>query len=324
MKEKNLSLELLKFFAVICVANSHMGQLYVRYNILATGGAIGDVLFFFSSGFTLFLGRFGRFDNWYKRRVKRIYPSILAWAFVLSLLGLRQFTFIEIVLGGGCWFIKCIMIYYIVLYLIRKYFPEKPKIPFLLVGLIILVWYYFEDSSFFFMYNQTYFKWAHYFLFMLLGAYVGNKIIIIDPNPKKDIFLFFCNLIVFYGILLMSDRNHIFAHFQIISLIPLIGIVIYLYKLCCINQVNRFMYTNKGKALRFISGLCLEAYIVQGLIIRNEQLLVSLRPIFPFNILLTFVLIILAAYFLRCLARCISQIFEKEDFNWNVVFKLVD
>lgn len=43
-----------------------MELLYGDFNDLATGGAIGDVLFFFCSGYTLFLGRMGRFDNWYK------------------------------------------------------------------------------------------------------------------------------------------------------------------------------------------------------------------------------------------------------------------
>lgn len=90
MKEKNLSIELLKFFAVMLVFNSHMDALYGKYSFLATGGAIGDTLFFFASGFTIFLGRLGRFDNWYKRRIKRIYPSLIAWAILLSLVGLSQ------------------------------------------------------------------------------------------------------------------------------------------------------------------------------------------------------------------------------------------
>lgn len=72
MSKKNLSLELLKFVAVIIVLNSHMDPIYGKYGFLSTGGAIGDALFFFVSGFTIFLGRFGRFDNWYKRRIKRI------------------------------------------------------------------------------------------------------------------------------------------------------------------------------------------------------------------------------------------------------------
>lgn len=70
MKSHNISIDILKFFAALLITNSHMELLYGKYSMLATGGSIGDVLFFFASGFTLFLGRMGRFDNWYKRRIK--------------------------------------------------------------------------------------------------------------------------------------------------------------------------------------------------------------------------------------------------------------
>ena len=49
-----------------------------KYEMFATGGTIGDALFMFCSGYTLFLGRIDRFDNWYKRRINRIYPSVFA------------------------------------------------------------------------------------------------------------------------------------------------------------------------------------------------------------------------------------------------------
>lgn len=78
MKERNISIDLLKFFVALLITNSYMGLLYGDYSALATGGAIGDVLFFFCSGFTLFLGRMGRFDNWYKWRINRIYPTVFS------------------------------------------------------------------------------------------------------------------------------------------------------------------------------------------------------------------------------------------------------
>lgn len=54
MKERDISIDILKFIAAILITNSHMELLYSKYSFLATGGAIGDVLFFFCSGFTLF------------------------------------------------------------------------------------------------------------------------------------------------------------------------------------------------------------------------------------------------------------------------------
>ena len=81
MRQRNPSIDILKFFAALLITNSHMGLLYPESLVkLSTGGAIGDVLFFFCSGFTLFLGRGGDFFNWYKRRINRIYPTVLMWA----------------------------------------------------------------------------------------------------------------------------------------------------------------------------------------------------------------------------------------------------
>lgn len=76
IKVRDTAVGYVEFIAVFLVLNSHMGDCYPKYQFLASGGAIGDALFFFASGFTLFLGRTMRFDNWYKRRINRIYPSI--------------------------------------------------------------------------------------------------------------------------------------------------------------------------------------------------------------------------------------------------------
>lgn len=322
LKVKNLSLELVKFVAVILVLNSHMDVLYGKYSALATGGAIGDVLFFFASGFTLFLGRFGSFDNWYKRRIKRIYPSVLAWACVLSFLGLWLVPMNVIVLGGGLWFIKCIMLYYIVLYFVRKRFAKEPVIPFVVASLAVLVWYYFEDSSVLFMYGSTKFKWVHYFLFMLAGAYIGGNVWQFKLKPLFDSLLLIICIVIFYGIQFLAKKSNSLAHFQVSSLLPLMGIVIYTYKLCCWERIASIMKTKGGLFFRFLAGLCLETYIVQGTII--NYVYENFTVISPFMVLLTFIFIIVVAYIVRCLARVISQIFEKEDFDWKAVVRLVD
>lgn len=56
MKQRDISIDIMKFIAVLAITNSHMELLYGKYSFLATGGAIGDVLFFFVSGFTIFMG----------------------------------------------------------------------------------------------------------------------------------------------------------------------------------------------------------------------------------------------------------------------------
>ena len=113
---RNIAIDYLKFIAVFFVMNSHMAICYPRYGFLSSGGAMGDALFFFASGFTLLMGRQMRFDNWYKRRISRIYPSILAASiFALLVWGFKE-DFGDVLIGKRYWFIGCILIFYIFLF----------------------------------------------------------------------------------------------------------------------------------------------------------------------------------------------------------------
>lgn len=79
IKERDIAIDIVKFIAVLLIINSHADIMYPQMKMLATGGAIGDCLFLFCSGFTLLLGSgWGIFGSYYKRRISRIYPSVLA------------------------------------------------------------------------------------------------------------------------------------------------------------------------------------------------------------------------------------------------------
>ena len=56
MKEREFAIDIVKFLAVLLIINSTADVMYPHLKILATGGAIGDNLFLFCSGFTLFWG----------------------------------------------------------------------------------------------------------------------------------------------------------------------------------------------------------------------------------------------------------------------------
>lgn len=86
-KQRDISIDIVKFLAVFLIINSHADIMYLKYSALATGGAIGDALFLFCSGYTLILAWNDRFDNWYKKRISRIYPSVFACLFLVILVG---------------------------------------------------------------------------------------------------------------------------------------------------------------------------------------------------------------------------------------------
>lgn len=207
MRQRDISIDILKFFAVLLITNSHMKPLYGEYSQLATGGAIGDVLFFFCSGFTLFLGQERRFDNYYKRRINRIYPTVLMWALLASVCFGQNENMEYIILYGGGWFVSCIMIYYVVLHFIRKFAFRHLWMTFAVCTLVSLIWYCVMDKPVGFnMYGATYFKWCHYFLFMLLGAISGSHPMQRRISFKYDLMKLIGCMCVYYGIMLLGLR----------------------------------------------------------------------------------------------------------------------
>ena len=109
--ELNNAIILLKCIAAFLITYSHMGILFPRYNELVTGGAVGDGLFFFCSGYTLLSGRKGNFQNWYKRRINRIYPTVIMWALLSAVMFNWKWSVTDLVTTPNYWFISCIMVY---------------------------------------------------------------------------------------------------------------------------------------------------------------------------------------------------------------------
>lgn len=319
LQKRNISIDILKCFAAILITNSHMGLLYHPYEKFATGGAIGDVLFFFCSGFTLFLGRSARFDNWYKRRINRIYPTVFAWAIVATLVFSYQKDIIDILLTGGGWFVSCIMIYYVIFFFIKQFLLDRLKWAFGGVSLIIIVWYLLLDRApDYNMYGNTYFKWGHYFLFMLQGAMLGVSKKYMKFEFKIDSFKLMACIFAYYGFLMLGQKISFFKEMQILSLLPLLGITFYFYKVCNTVALKK-IYENKywGTVVKFIGGLCLEIYLVQSSLFTDK-----LNFIFPLNIIVIFVAILIVAYLVRCVSRVFSQTFKDQDYDWKSVFKL--
>jgi hypothetical protein len=322
MKERDIAVDIVKFFAVFLIINSHADACYPKFGILATGGAIGDSLFMFVSGFTLYLGKQIRFDNYYKRRINRIYPSaIAATLFLFVFTGLDLSSSIRL----GCTrpFLNAIMIYYVILWFIRQY--TFNKIPLMLLGTIIVtgiayIWfpYKYETGSQGIYGITTIFRWIPYFGMMLLGAWVGLNRHNLKYSFIKDACYCMVCLVVFYGIQFAAKKFPVIAPWQIVTVPFLAGIVFYFYKVCNASMFRR-LYNSKlwHSCVLTISGLCLESYLIQDPFLTDK-----LNSVFPFNLPIIFVIVLGAAYLVRCVARFISQTFRTEDYEWKKIFSL--
>lgn len=241
------------------------------------------------------------------------------WALLSSAFFNRHSDMINTIVNGGGWFVTCIMIYYVILHLIRKFALNHLKTVLGISLLVSLVWYLVIDiPDDFNMYGATYFKWCHYFSFMLLGAILGVLKSVDKVSLWKDSSLMLGCVVVFYSILFMGRKIPLIHDLQVVSLIPLMGVTYYFYKMCNSEQLKT-LYQSKwiGPVMKTISGLCLEVYLVQSVLFTDR-----FNSWFPFNIFIMFVVILIVAYILRCLARWFSQTFREGDYEWKIIFKL--
>ena len=256
MKERNVSIDILKCLAAILITTSHMQMLYPKFTFLATGGAVGDVLFFFCSGFTLFLKPMNglcEFPNWYKHRINRIYPTVFAIAIITCSLFNSHPDINRIILHGGGWFVSCIMLYYVGIYFIGSYMKNKASLFGILVLIVSAIWFYsvYRTPEFLNIYNDTVhpIRWLMFFVFMLLGAKLGGLKNTQKSRPIMDCILLIICLVGFYSIYILTMHIDSIKGFQFFSVFPLLGVVYYFYRVFTSDWANKIYNSKIGYVL---------------------------------------------------------------------------
>lgn len=312
VKTRNMAIDFVKVIATLLVLNSHMGICYGDYSALATGGGLGDGLFFFVSGFTLFLGKKVNFIDWYKRRLGRIFPTVIAVALVSCLIFRNQENFISVMSVEKYWFLQCILICYIVMYPIVRYgLNLKVIFPISVVAFLFAYFFLYQfDGELFYGVNNT-FRWWVYFSIMLLGGFICKNSLRIQASKFTVLWMFLC-VVAWYGVIYLAKGSWL----QLLSFFPLIGFCVYAYQLGRSSFIeNCFKNKIVGNILYIIGNLCLESYLIQKLIFTD-----ALNNLFPFNIPIIMVAVLLAAYILHCISEVISQIFDSKPFDRKRLF----
>ena len=324
IKERDIAIDIVKFIAVLLIINSHADIMYPQMKMLATGGAVGDCLFLFCSGFTLLLGSGGGiFGSYYKRRISRIYPSVLASVAFIHIVTCNPLIgWYELICTKP--FIVAIMSYYVLLYFIKKYAREKVSLILGMVAFVSIVvyvlWfpYKYEVSSKGLYGITTYYRWIPYFGAMLLGAYTGMKRNDLDYRPFGDFLKLLLCLVLFYGIQFGAKVYKPIAPWQVVTLFPLMGITFYLYKCCHASWLAKLYHIRAWNwVIMFVGGLCLESYLIQGGLFTDKM-----NSIWPLNLLVIVVVILACSYIVRCVARLFAQTFRTEDYEWKKIFSL--
>lgn len=311
-KERNCAIDILKFIAVFLVLNSHMGICYPKFQFLATGGALGDSLFFFVSGFALLYGSGSNFFNWYKRRIGRIYPSIIAVGLLGALCFSDSSSFVDVMLAKRYWFVGCILVYYVLLYPLRKVknVMRTGIIMFSLTVVVTLLLFVFVYDCQKSPVQMGWVRCCIFLIFMLLGGVMGRR------NDYCFHWYYVPLVFVFAGLYYVSFHLFNQNRWSLITIIPLLFFSRYAY-LCCTASIFSRIYTTVigGNIVFICSQLCLESYLIQKYIFTD-----ALNFLFPFNIPIIMIAVIVMSYMARMVAVVIRQTIDSRPYNWTELF----
>lgn len=304
----------LRALAAILITNSHYTGVY-PISIIASGGLLGDVIFFALSGFVLVNIR-ENFVNWYKKRLIRIYPSI--WIITLLYIVLGFYTFDNWSIGSYFiyptyyHFIASIVVLYIPYYIVVKNQYLKDRVPLIMLGLFLIQMIIYVS-----IYDKTYYHIDTvrepmirflFFQSMLMGLYFRiNHERYVDQKKISDWILLGVSLLVYFTTKLAFARIESISQFQIINQFTLFISLYYIFK--CFSGID----TKLAKLpdliktpVSFIAKITLQIYAVQYVIIPQFADIV-----FPVNWLIITSLIIVSAHILYIVGNKASDLLQR-------------
>lgn len=296
----------LKAIAAVFITNAHYADIW-PISSLAFGGHLGNCIYFFLSGFCLYSIK-DSFPRWFAKRIIRIYPALWIAATVDFLVGKNSADSVIALIHCYIYptwyhFVGSIMLLYIFFYVIR-FVGIKLKIDIrwfmlaIFVGFIILYIFCFDHSSYHI--DEISEKWVRFQFAesMLLGALLREKYDVI----KKEISFFnICSFLLLLVCYFVGKKA--FSHFEELSafqcFLPMILVLLIasMTVLCIKLEKNGFFASinrNLSRVVVFLSGITLEIYLVQYLVIMKLA-----NIIFPVNFILVTSIIILYAWVLH-------------------------
>ncbi|MEL7568505.1 MAG: acyltransferase family protein [Clostridiaceae bacterium] len=304
----------LRALAAILITNSHYTGVY-PINIIASGGLLGDVMFFALSGFVL-VNIKGNFVDWYKKRLIRIYPSI--WIITLVYIVLGFYTFENWSIGSYFLyptyyhFIASIVILYIPYYLIAKNDYLRNRVPLVMLSIFIIqlvIYLFFYDKTYYHI--DTVREPMIRFLFfqsMLMGLYfrINHTKYVNNKNISDWIFLTIV-LVVYFGAKIVFVRIEEISQFQIINQVTLFISLYFMFKCFAgideqLVKLPRILKT----PVAFLAKITLQIYAVQYVIIPKFA-----HVVFPLNWLLITTSIVIVAYILFLVGTKSSDVIQK-------------
>jgi peptidoglycan/LPS O-acetylase OafA/YrhL len=269
---------LMLFLATVLITLSHLDA-FVPDPRIATGGAIGNSLFFFLSGFGLTMSLTAAGQNtslldYMRKRVLRLYPAAIIVACAMLAIGMVQITGIAdfakvFVWPTPFWFVSAVMAFYIPVFYLARLQPTGIAIAMALLLIPYAFFYSQLDLSTFIVEGKgndftwtNHFKWINYFGITLLGCLIAR----LRLTPTFSLFAIgglALSLLLFLVAKLTVFRFDM-GHLQFVFQALLYPIVYFSFHLFASETVLKpLRATPLFPGIALLGGLTLEIYLTQ-------------------------------------------------------------
>ncbi len=305
----------LKLIATALITNSHFGNVW-PVSALATGGLLGNVIFFAVSGYLLYNIKTS-FIKWFSKRFFRVYPALAMFTLFTVCIGkypLNGFedafklfvyptNYIFLV-----WLIVCYVIFYVIAYMdkIRNNFLE------ILMSIIFIVWILvyilFYDKSVYCVDDVS--KPFILFLYMesmLMGAFFKKYHSSFSNFRISKILITVGSLAVYFVSKIAFSRVDALVKFQILNQFIILFALFSVFTLfISIEPLLNKLPLKLNIVVKHISNITLQIYVVQFVIIKYFE-----KIPFPFNLIVVTVGILVVATILYYIEALIKKAIVK-------------
>lgn len=277
------------------------------------GGAIGNSLFFFCSGYLLSFKNEKYFGQWMLRKYLRIMPVVwITFAICLATCSFTDCHWIPESLNTWFmpkyyWFVCSILLYYLICRISKPFIANNNSGRNILILICVtcivqILWYVFFCDKKNVNLDEGYIKAWYFFAFFLWGYYCRQKKVKVN-KPKVLGFFAPISLILFFAYKFFAAKNACLAYWQVIFVPMLLLFVI----LSFWGLSRRLAVASIPMCLKhiiiFVSSITLEIYIVQIHVIEYFMP----RILFPYNILVSMCFILLFAYIVHRICLLLSN-----------------
>ena len=306
---------LMKAVASCLVMNSHFDGIW-PISALATGGSIGNCLFFVATGFLLANIK-QPFATWYGKKLMRLYPAIILITAIsipfriifqqgIVLWGQHGIV-AEFLIAANYWFLQALIFMYIPYYFIMSTNAKKylPQIGLVVCSIYFVCYFAFKDIHVWTIEDGTRFKWIFYFGIMLIGGRYSLKIKCGEKvhSIVRSGCIAALTFVMFYGYKFLLFKFEVLMPFQFIEHVILIIFIYELFAFCLgVEPLLKSCATKWWwNPVKFISSITLEVFLVMDYTIDIFEQLA-----FPISLVATVAVVWGSAWLLHVIQKPIS------------------